>query len=750
MDKLVPIVNKLQNVLSSFISSETLSLPHIAVVGAQSVGKTSLLESLVGLSFMPKGEDIVTRTPIIIQLTNSKSEECYCTLTYTDYENNRVEKHVDDFSILNDMLIDVTEEITGGNKCIKESPIIIEIHKSDVLDLTLIDLPGLTKVPVGNQPQNVEEQIVNLVNKYIKNPNCIILAVSCANIDLANSDSLKMARSVDPKHERTIGVITKCDMVEKPEIWKKMISGSLYPLKKGFVAVVCRSQKEVEDNTTIEDSLRKEEEYFNQCLDLSNQMESIMECGIKNLAKKLNNILIEHIKNTVPFLKPKIDALKSIEEEKLLELGEPMDNMNRSEYLAVLVNYITKFSQQYQDIIDGKVFYKDRVDELKGGARIHYIFNDWYIKSLNDFSPLELLTDEEIRIAIRNSSGPRGALFVPESAFETLIKKLINCLKEPSLRCADQVYEELIKIVDNCRIADMERFTNLKSAINEQVKILLKDCLQPTKEMIKNLMLIELSYINTSHPDFLNEQFMRNVYDKDNDYVEELDHAVHMQSNSNKLPHSKRDFPDGYPPTGSGGSNNCMGSSTVLHPHQHQQHSQYSQHSQHAQHAQHHHPSHHHPPPNHPPYKEDAKLWKGKDDMRPFKSKEGTKITNIHNSRENVFVLPVIPEKIIPEYSSSSKEIIEIDLIKSLINNYFNIVRKHIADAVPKAIMHFMVNTSRKTMQKVLISNLHNSELFNLFNECSSIKVKRNNCKKNLESLNQAIKMLAEIRNQEL
>ncbi|KYN99744.1 dynamin-like protein [Plasmodium gaboni] len=709
MDKLVPIVNKLQNVLSSFISSETLSLPHIAVVGAQSVGKTSLLESLVGLSFMPKGEDIVTRTPIIIQLTNSKSDDCYCTLTYCDYDNNRVEKHIDDFSILNEILIDVTEEITGGNKCIKETPIIIEIHKNDVLDLTLIDLPGLTKVPVGNQPQNVEEQIVNLVNKYIKNPNCIILAVSSANIDLANSDSLKMARNVDPKHERTIGVITKCDMVEKPEIWKKMISGSLYPLKKGFVAVVCRSQKDVEDNITIEMSIKKEEEYFSQCIDFSNQMECIMECGIKNLAKKLNNILIEHIKNTVPFLKPKIDSLKSIEEERLLELGEPMDNMNRSEYLAVLVNYITKFSQQYQDIIDGKVFYKDRVDELKGGARIHYIFNDWYIKSLNDFSPLEMLTDEEIRIAIRNSSGPRGALFVPESAFETLIKKLINCLKEPSLRCADQVYEELLKIVDNCRIADMERFTNLKSAINEQVKILLKDCLQPTKEMIKNLMLIELSYINTSHPDFLNEHFMKNVYDKDNDYIDELDTVVHPKNNHKMLQRPKREFQETC------GSN--MNYSTIHHNNT---------------------------------YKEEMKMWKPKEDMKSYRNKEGTKITNINNNRENVFVLPVIPEKIIPEYSSSSKEIIEIDLIKSLINNYFNIVRKHIADAVPKAIMHFMVNTSRKTMQKVLISNLHNGELFNLFNECSSIKVKRNNCKKNLESLNQAIKMLAEIRNQEV
>ncbi|CAD2099289.1 dynamin-like protein, putative [Plasmodium vinckei] len=748
MDKLVPIVNKLQNVLSSFISSETLSLPHIAVIGAQSVGKTSLLESLVGLSFMPKGEGIATRTPIIIQLTNSKTEECYCTLTYYDCESNRVEKHIDDFSILNNMLIEVTDEITGGNKCIKETPIIIEIHKNDVLDLTLIDLPGLTKVPVGNQPHNVEEQIGCLVNKYIKNPNCIILAVSSANIDLANSDSLKMARNVDPKHERTIGVITKCDVVEKSEIWKKMISGTLYPLKKGFVAVVCRSQKDIDDNVSIDESLRKEEEYFNQYIDFSNQNECIMECGIKNLAKKLNNILIEHIKNTVPYLKPKIDALKSIEEEKLLELGEPMDNMNRSEYLAVLVNYITKFSQQYQDIIDGKVFYKDRVDELKGGARIHYIFNDWYIKALNDFSPLELLSDEEIRIAIRNSSGPRGALFVPESAFETLIKKLINCLKEPSLRCADQVYEELIKIVDNCKINDMERFTNLKSAINEQVKILLKDCLQPTKEMIKNLMLIELSYINTSHPDFLNEHFMKNVYDKDNEYVEDLEPVVKMHSNNNKSPHHKRDYHENYMSSNGVHNNGYIQSHHQMHDGMHgtmnnvndKMNSNTGTNMSNTNHATINHGV---------TYKEENKLWKNKEDYKSHKNKDGTKIANLNN-RENVFVLPVIPEKIIPECSSSSKEIIEIDLIKSLINNYFNIVRKHIADAVPKAIMHFMVNTSRKTMQKVLISNLHNSELLNLFNECSSIKVKRNNCKKNLESLNQAIKMLAEIRNQDL
>ncbi|VWU48272.1 dynamin-like protein [Hepatocystis sp. ex Piliocolobus tephrosceles] len=741
MDKLVPIVNKLQKVLSSLLSDESLSLPYIAVIGAQSVGKTSLLESLVGLSFMPKGEDIVTRTPIILQLTNCQDENSYCIVSYTDHKGCAIEKRVDDFSLLNNMLVEITDEITGGNKCIKDTPIIVEIHKNNVLDLTLIDLPGLTKVPVGDQPQNVEEQITNLVSEYICNENCIILAVSSANVDLANSDSLKMARKVDPKHERTIGVITKCDMVDKPDVWKKIVSGSVYPLKKGFVAVVCRSSKDIEQNVGIEESLIKEEEYFNNCIDPTNKIECLLECGINNLAKKLNNILIEHIKNTVPHLKPKIDALKNKEEEKLLELGKPMANMKQSDYLTVLVNYITQFSQQYQDIIDGKVFYKGKIDELKGGARIHYVFNDWYIKSLNEFTPLEMLTDEEIRIAIRNSSGPRGALFVPENAFETLIRKLINCLKEPSLRCADQVYDELLKIVDHCKIIDMERFTNLKTALNEQVKTLLKNCLQPTKAMINNLILIELSYINTSHPDFLNERFMKHVYEENNkvEYTDKNyndgdnnyygDHAYDDNSyddnnnldkdisdnnyindkHDNKKKTYKNKYADEYY-----GYNNQYGN--------------YNPNNEKSDTFN----------------KKNVKNNKTKKKENPS-IKDGAKLTLL--SKDNIFTLPNIPEKIVPDYSTSSKEQIEIDLIKSLINNYFNIVRKHIADAVPKAIMYFMVNTSRKTMQKVLISNLHNAELVNLFNECPSIKEKRNSCQTNVDALNEAIKLLTEIRN---
>lgn len=81
------------------------------------------------------------------------------------------------------------------------------------MTLTLVDLPGLTKVPVGDQPRDIERQIKDMLVKYISKPNAIILAVTAANTDLANSDGLKLARDVDPDGTRTIGVLTKVDLM---------------------------------------------------------------------------------------------------------------------------------------------------------------------------------------------------------------------------------------------------------------------------------------------------------------------------------------------------------------------------------------------------------------------------------------------------------------------------------------------------------------------------------------------------------
>lgn len=92
-----------------------------------------------------------------------------------------------------------TTRLVGQSKKVSATPITLSIYSPYVLNLTLVDLPGITKVPVGDQPADIEQQVRSIVLEYARNPHAIILAVSAANVDLANSEALKLAREVDPE-----------------------------------------------------------------------------------------------------------------------------------------------------------------------------------------------------------------------------------------------------------------------------------------------------------------------------------------------------------------------------------------------------------------------------------------------------------------------------------------------------------------------------------------------------------------------
>lgn len=104
-----------------------------------------------------------------------------------------------------------------------------------VLNLTLIDLPGLTKVPVGDQPADIEAQIRDMLCTFITKENCLILAVTSANTDLATSDALKLAKEVDPAGLRTIGVITKLDLMDEGTDAREILENRFLPLRRGII-----------------------------------------------------------------------------------------------------------------------------------------------------------------------------------------------------------------------------------------------------------------------------------------------------------------------------------------------------------------------------------------------------------------------------------------------------------------------------------------------------------------------------------
>ncbi|KAG8959553.1 Dynamin- GTPase protein [Tulasnella sp. 408] len=278
---LIKLVNKLQDTFANL--GGELDMPQLAVVGSQSAGKSSVLETIVGRDFLPRGQGIVTRRPLVLQLIHTPASPNNPFSEYAQFMH--IDKRFTDFEEVRKEIETETFRVAGQNKGISKLPISLKIYSPDVLDLTLVDLPGLTKIPVGDQPTDIEKQIRNLVLDYISKPNCVILAVSAANVDLANSDSLKLARSVDPQGRRTIGVLTKLDLMDAGTNALDILNGRVYPLKLGFIGVVNRSQQDINANLPMKDAMEHESEFFKSHPAYRNIAH---RNGTKYLAKTLN------------------------------------------------------------------------------------------------------------------------------------------------------------------------------------------------------------------------------------------------------------------------------------------------------------------------------------------------------------------------------------------------------------------------------------------------------------------------------
>lgn len=362
--------------------------------------------------------------------------------------------------------------------------------------MTLVDLPGITKVPIGDQPKDIEEQIRKMVLQFITKPNCIILAISPANADLANSDALKMAEEVDKKGVRTLGVLTKLDLMDEGTDALDILNGKIYQLRRGFIGVVNRSQKDIDSKKEISKALDDEENWFKN----HKVYGSIASrCGTSYLARTLNSILLQHIRSCLPDIKNKIQALMIQAQQRLQTYGVPLAETNMSQG-ALLLQLVTQFTQTYIDAIDGRIV-SQNTNELFGGARINNIFVKKYTPYLLKMDACENLSEDDIKICIRNAKGPRTSLFVPEAAFEMLVKRQVKLLEDPSVRCVDNVFDELLTVVDFCD-KDLTRFPTLRERLKEFVIQLLRNYLVPLKDFIKDLISIEIAYINTNHPDF--------------------------------------------------------------------------------------------------------------------------------------------------------------------------------------------------------------------------------------------------------
>ncbi|KAL9174441.1 hypothetical protein ABFS82_02G053000 [Erythranthe guttata] len=726
-NSVIPLVNKLQDIFAQLGSQSTIELPQVAVVGSQSSGKSSVLEALVGRDFLPRGNDICTRRPLVLQLEQRKGKA-----DGTDHEWGEFlhlpGKKFFDFNEIRKEIQAETDREAGGNKGVSDKQIRLKIFSPNVLDITLVDLPGLTKVPVGDQPSDIEARIRTMIMSYIKRQSCLIIAVTPANSDLANSDALQMAGIADPDGYRTIGVITKLDIMDRGTDARNFLLGKVIPLRLGYVGVVNRSQEDIQMNRSIKDALTAEEKFF-RSRPVYNDLAD--RCGVPQLAKNLNQILVQHIKTVLPGLKKRIkDALVSVVKEHA-SLGEITESKGGQE--ALLLNILSKYSEAFCSMIEGKNE-EMSTTELSGGARIHYIFQNIFVACLEDVDPCEDLTDDDIRTAIQNATGPRSALFVPEVPFEVLIRRQIARLLDPSLQCARFIYDELIKVYlmsHRCTVNELQRFPVLRKRMDEVIGNFLREGLEPSETMIGHIVEMEMDYINTSHPNFIGGSKAVEIALQQNKSsgVGALIPRQKDTGDSEKVPNSENSqksrklfgrqvngiHPDqGVRPVGDAqktaqavnNTGSTWGISSIFGG-----------------------------------YDNRTSLGESSSTSKPFNEP-------VHNIEQGVSMIHLRepPSVLRPSDTHSDQEAIEITITKLLLKSYYDIVRKNIEDSVPKAIMHFLVNHTKRELHNVFIKKLYRENMLEkMLQEPDEISIKRKRTHETLRVLHQAFRTLDEL-----
>uniref|UniRef100_A0A994J402 Dynamin-1-like protein n=1 Tax=Homo sapiens TaxID=9606 RepID=A0A994J402_HUMAN len=571
MEALIPVINKLQDVFNT-VGADIIQLPQIVVVGTQSSGKSSVLESLVGRDLLPRGTGIVTRRPLILQLVHVSQEDKRKT---TGEENGR----------------------------------------------------------------------------------------------------------------RTLAVITKLDLMDAGTDAMDVLMGRVIPVKLGIIGVVNRSQLDINNKKSVTDSIRDEYAFLQKKYpSLANRN------GTKYLARTLNRLLMHHIRDCLPELKTRINVLAAQYQSLLNSYGEPVDDKS-----ATLLQLITKFATEYCNTIEGTAKYIE-TSELCGGARICYIFHETFGRTLESVDPLGGLNTIDILTAIRNATGPRPALFVPEVSFELLVKRQIKRLEEPSLRCVELVHEEMQRIIQHCSnysTQELLRFPKLHDAIVEVVTCLLRKRLPVTNEMVHNLVAIELAYINTKHPDFADAcGLMNNNIEEQrrNRLARELPSAVSRDKVA----------------SGGGGVGDGVQEPTTGN-------------------------------------------WRGM-----LKTSKAEELLAEEKSKP-IPIMPASPQKghavnlldvpVPVARKLSAREQRDCEVIERLIKSYFLIVRKNIQDSVPKAVMHFLVNHVKDTLQSELVGQLYKSSLLDdLLTESEDMAQRRKEAADMLKALQGASQIIAEIR----
>ena len=291
-NKITLIDDKLAELKSEYelFLCEPFRLPKIVMIGGVGAGKSSVLEGLLERNLIPRGGDVMTRRPLVIKIV--KTEDC----AYGEFEHRPGVKFTKDYEMRREIESETLQEC-GKKKMLSMKPIYLTIYDERASEeITFVDLPGLSRIPREDQPENIEEITWRCCEEFI-DENSIILAVVPANADLVNSEALKFIQEHEGLKERSLGILSKLDLMDEGCVSDELSnSRELFMFEElGWSGVVNRSVSDNRVNMSVEEAKRKELAFFENHPVYSrvnkdrNEMRlNSLTCGIDAVEEKLS------------------------------------------------------------------------------------------------------------------------------------------------------------------------------------------------------------------------------------------------------------------------------------------------------------------------------------------------------------------------------------------------------------------------------------------------------------------------------
>ncbi|XP_071922477.1 dynamin-related protein 4C-like [Coffea arabica] len=486
-ERIRPLLDCVDRLRNLKLMQEGIQLPTIVVVGDQSSGKSSVLESLAGIS-LPRGQGICTRVPLIMRLQSHPSSEPELSLEFSGRVVPTDEDHIAEAISV------ATDEIAGKRKGISNVPLTLTVKKNGVPDLTMVDLPGITRVPVHGQPQDIYEQISAIIMEYIKPEESIILNVLSATVDFSTCESIRMSQKVDKTGERTLAVVTKADIT--PEGLLEKVTADDVNIGLGYVCVRNHIGQESYEEARAEEAMLFEIHPL-----LSKINKSMV--GIPVLAQKLVQIQATIISKCLPEIVSKITDKLTASVEELNKLPQHIKSV--PEAVAAFMCIISSAKESLR-----KIFIRGEFDEYPGETEMHCTAR--LAEMLSNYSDdLQFISikveqkqkflEEEISI-LEEAKGISLPNFLQRTAFLTSLQKMVNAISATPAKFVKQFWEYLQGVFVPVLMKHSENYPQLQSSIRRAAQNLVSEKREQSIDWVLQIIEMEKLTDYTCNPEY--------------------------------------------------------------------------------------------------------------------------------------------------------------------------------------------------------------------------------------------------------